>query len=353
MPATVKVNAANTSYDIKIRRGIIEKLGLEVLRINEEIYNEILLITDEKVSALYLDNVIMNFHECPKNEGTKLRICELLIDSSEGAKNFHTISKLLEEMAELGLSKQCCVVALGGGVVCDAAGFAAGCYMGGLKLVLVPTTLAAMIESSVGKSAFLNLAAGKNLAGMPCTPSLVLCDIESLRTLPPDEYKSGIAEIFKSSIMCGDELFKIFERGTVSLNLEKIIGDCIKFRAGFAGSKCLGYEIGNAIESLSNYEIHHGSALSEGIEILTKSSAKMGWCSSDTAGRIISAMKKNDLLINHRSFNADLISHAVLNGSRVSDGVIELAVPAEIGKCEIKSIKSEELEAIIFSGMSA
>ena len=173
MPANVK---ASTGYSIKIRKGLVERLGLEILRLSDEQYHEIVLITDEKVSSLYLEKVIVNVRECPKPKNTRLRICELLIDSHEEAKNFGTIAKLLEDMAALGLSKNCVVVALGGGVVCDAAGFAAGVYMNGVRLVLVPTTLAAMVKASAGNYVRVNLNAGENLAGMSSTPSLVLCD---------------------------------------------------------------------------------------------------------------------------------------------------------------------------------
>ena len=354
MPATIKVNSNEPSgYKIKIQKGLIERLGIEFLRLNEELENEILLITDEKVSDLYLQKVVMNFQECPKPEGTKIRICEILIEPGECSKNFNTVSKILEEMAALGLSKKCCVVAIGGGVVCDAAGWAAGCYMGGVKLVLVPTTLAAMIDSSVGGNAFLNLNAGKNLAGMSCNPSLVLCDTDCLKTLHAEEYKSGLAEAFKISIMCGSELFRIFERGEVLNNIEKIIENCIKFRAGLDGgirAKCIGYEIGNAIETLSSYEIKHGAALSEGLKIILNASYKKNWCTEETFNRIINAMKKNNLFVNTRSFKPELIANIIINGRKFAGGEFELTVISEIGRYEIKKIKSDELENIILLG---
>ena len=345
MPATVKVK---DDYSIKIRRGLIERLGIEILRLNDDIENEILLISDEKVSGLYLQNVILNFQQCPKPQGTRMRICELLIDGGEGAKNFNTVSKLLEDMAALGLTKKCCVVALGGSVVCVSAGWAAGCYIGGLRLVLVPTTLAAMIDSSVGGNAFLNLNAGKNLAGMSCKPSLVLCDTDCLRTLPSEEYKSGIVETFKTAIMCGEDLFRIFERGEVNLNIEKIIECSIKFRANLNGerAKCIGYEIGNAIESLSDYEISHGEALAEALQIVTRMSKKKNWCSDETFQRIINAMKKNNLFVSGRSFQPELIAQAVIN-SKIAGRSIEISVPCEIGHCEIKTIQADDLASLM------
>ncbi len=355
MPATIRVNSRNSDYSIKIQHGLIERLGIEILRLNDDIENEILLITDEKVSELYLQQVIINFQECPKPEGTRMRICEILIESGENAKNFNTVSKLLEGMAELGLSKKCCVVALGGGVVCDAAGWAAGCYMGGVKLILVPTTLAAMINSSVGGSAFLNLNAGKNLAGMSCSPSLVLCDTDCLKTLNSEEYKSGLAETFKISLMAGGELFRIFERGEVSNSIEKLIEGCIKFRAGLniaINSKCIGCELGNAIESLSAYGIKHGYALCEGLQIILNVSYKKEFCSEKTFNRIINAMKKNNLFVKGRSFKSESIAQAILNGRKFTGSEFELAFISEIGKYETKKIKTSELESIISLGMS-
>ena len=351
MPATIKVTSKSCEYSIKIRRGLIERLGIEILNLlneeneeKEEIDNEILLITDEKVSGLYLQNVIMNFQQCPKPEGMRIRVCELLIESGEGAKNFSTVAKLLEKMAGLGLTKKCCIVALGGGVVCDSAAWAAGCYMGGVKLVLVPTTLAAMIDCSVGERAFLNLNAGKNLAGMSCNPSLVLCDIDSLKTLPPEEYKSGISEAFKTALMFSEELFRIFERGEADFYMEKIIESCIKFRANFNSerAKCIGYEIANAIESLSGYKISHGAALAEAVQIVANISRKNSWISDETFQRIINAMKKNNIFVSFNSFKAESIAQAMINGRS-----IELNIFTEIGKCEIKNFNAEDLARLI------
>ena len=358
MPASVKINASNNSYTIKIRKGLIERLGLEILKLNDDSDTEIALITDEKVSGLYLQKVIMNFHRCPKPEGTKLRICELLIDSHEASKNFRTVSKLLEDLASLGLSDKVCIAALGGGVVCDAAGFAAGCYMNGVRLVLIPTTIAAMVKSSAGGHARLNLNAGENLAGMSYNPSLVLCDTECLRTLPDDEYRSGLSEAFKTSVVAGGELFRMFERGIDTENIGKVIEECVKFRGDISGNEDmqkalkLGCVVGSAIGSLSMYEIQHGLATAQGIAITARASAKMGWCSEETSNRIISAMKKNNLPVTCRTFSAKEITHSALS-NRKSGSVIDMVIAVEIGKCEVRSVKADELEGIISVGMSA
>ena len=351
MPANIK---ANDGYSIRIRRGTINLLGVEILRLAEESYTEILIVTDEKVSGLYLPKVIMNFQECPKPDGMKLRVCELIIDSHEGAKNFSTVAKLLDDMAGLGLSDKCIVAAIGGGVVCETAGFAAGCYMGGVRLVLVPTTLAGMIEASAWQSAFLNLSSGKNLAGMSCRPSLVICDTDVLATLSPEEYRSGIAEALKTAVMSGGEMFRIFERGDVRNNIEKIIEGCIKYRAGLSPemrTKCLGYALGNAIESLSGYEVQHGIALAQGIGITARASAKHKWCGEETSARIISALAKNNLPSECRRFTAREISQALINGRKISGNGFELVVLSEIGRCDVKSVSANELEEIISSGM--
>ena len=352
MPANVKVSSG---YSIKIRKGLVERLGLEILRLNEESYHEIVLITDEKVSGLYLQQVIMNVKECPKPEGTKLRICELLIDSHEASKNFGTIAKLLEDLAALGLSKNCVVVALGGGVVCDAAGFAAGVYMNGVRLVLVPTTLAAMVKASAGNLARVNLSAGENLAGMSYTPSLVLCDTECLRTLTDDEYRSGLAEALKTAIVSGEDMFRIFERGNASDNIERVIEECIKFRAEIVGNEDrvkglkLGCVVGSAIGALSGYGIQHGLATAQGIGITARAAAKMNWCTERTAEGIIHALEQNNLPSGNKEFKTSEIAKAAIkSGGRV----INMVVPCDIGNCEVKQVKAEELEHIISLGMS-
>lgn len=233
MPATIKVNCPklNNGYNIKIRRGLIERLGIEILRLNEEKDCEILLISDEKVSSIYLQKVIFNFHECPKPDDIKLRFCELFIEATADSGNFEKVSDLLENMAELGLSENCIVAALGGSVVCGMAAFSAAAYKGGVRLVLVPTTLTAMINFSLSGNAFLDLRTGKNPAEISYSPSLVLYDIDCLKTLPPNEYEADISrslEILKKNK--NPEIIKFFERGGISDNIEKIIESCIKTR---------------------------------------------------------------------------------------------------------------------------
>ena len=350
MPANVKGN----NYSIKIRKGLIERLGLEILRLDDENEHEIALITDEKVSGLYLQRVIMNVQQCPKPEGTRLRLCELLIAPHESSKTFGMIAKLLEDIAALGLSRKCVIVALGGGVVCDAAGFAAGCYMGGVRLVLVPTTLAAMVKASAGNYARVNLSAGENMAVMPSVPSLVLCDTECLKTLPEDEYRSGLAEALKTSIVCGEGMFRMFERGEAAGNIERVIEECIKFRAGISGNDerlrglKLGCVVGSAIGALSGYGIQHGLATAQGIGITARAAAKLGWCSDETAGRIMRALEANGLPDVCTKFKAGEIAGA----ARKSWGkVVDMVVPCEIGRCEVKEVKSEDLEQVITLGM--
>ena len=177
MPSTLRMN----TYNVKIQRGIIERLGLEILRLNDDLENEILLVTDEENSETYLQKIIMNLQEYPKPEGTKLRFCEVIINSQEESKNFHAVSNLLEKMASLKLSKKCIIAALGNDVVCSVAGVAAMCCSGGARLVPVPVTLSAMIEVSSGGTASLNLNAGKNFAGITYKPSLVLCDTDCVK----------------------------------------------------------------------------------------------------------------------------------------------------------------------------
>ena len=351
MPANVKGN----NYSIKIRRGLIERLGLEILNLSEEQDHEVALITDEKVSGLYLQKVIINARECPKPEGTTLRICELLIKPHEDTKTFELIAKLLEDMAALGLSRKCVVAALGGGVVCDAAGFAAGVYMNGVRLVLVPTTLAAMVKASAGNYARVNLSAGENLAGMSYTPSLVLCDTESLKTLPDDEFRSGLAEALKTAIVAGGEMFRLFERGNAAANIELVIEECIRFRADISGDGerlrglKLGCVVGSAVGALSGYGIQHGLATAQGIGITARASAKLGWCSEETADRITGALAVNGLPDTCDKFKPGEIAAT----ARKSWGrVIDMVIPAEIGRCEVRHVKAEDLEQVISLGMN-
>ena len=354
MPASLHINTSTGNYTVKIQRGLTSRLGIESLRLSEENYNEIALLTDENVSSLYLQRIITNFQDCPKPEGAKLRICELLINPDQ------PITKLFDDMAGLGLSDKCCVIALGGMSVCSSAAFASGCYMHGVKLIFVPTTLRAMIESSVGGRADLNLTSGYHIAGITHQPSLVLCDPDCLTTLTEAEYKSGIAEALSIAIMTGGEILRFFLNDNLRPNIDKVIESCIKFRAecfdedGHKKFQNMARAIGNAIERFSCGRVSHDLAVSEGAAIVAKAGLKREFFSANTSAKILNALKAQNLPVNYMGdLTAETIAREIFRASKAHDNSVKFALPTDNNNYELREINLRELESFIYAGMTA
>ncbi|MBQ6774408.1 MAG: hypothetical protein IJP48_10160 [Synergistaceae bacterium] len=353
MPATIKIN----NYNVKIQKGLINRLGLEILRLSSESESELemVLITDEKNSSLYLQNIITNFQECPRPEGMKLRFCELLLDS-ESAGNFHSLPKLLEDMSALSLSEKCCVAALGDKKICASAAFASQCYMSGVKLVLIPVTLEAMLVTCTGVRAELELSSGKNFAGVNYQPSLVLCDPECLNALPEDEYKSNLIDALSIAVLNSRDMLRLFEADDICANLDEIIELCIKFKAANTDSegrkKFLSSCVvsAQAFERLHSDKIPHVIAAAQGIAIVARAGLKLNWFSGNTAMRILNAIKKLDLPLSYRgSLRAGEVAHEIM---KINKDGLKFALPSDSGDYVLREFKESEFESVISAGMT-
>ena len=221
------------------------------------------------------------------------RVCTFSFPAGEGSKNIGTLSAILEFLAEEGLTRSDCLAALGGGVVGDLAGFAAGCYLRGIRYLQLPTTLLAAVDSSVGGKTAVNLRGGKNMAGLFLQPAAVLCDTGCLATLPPPVLADGLAEAIKTGILSGEELFSLLE-GDAAGRLSEIIALSVRFRAISSSRRVrgrpapilnLGHTVGHAIEKCSGYRITHGRAVAADCRH-RPAAVKLGCCSAGTAARI-------------------------------------------------------------------
>ena len=189
---TVTVNAS-TTYEVKIGSGLLPKLGAEVSALGKA--GKVCIVSDSNVWPLY-GNAAKNSLE---NAG--LQVIHFLFPAGESSKNGSTYLQLLNFLAENGMTRSDHLIALGGGVVGDLTGFAAATYLRGIAYIQVPTTLLAMVDSSVGGKTAIDLQSGKNLAGAFCQPKLVLCDTDTLATLPEDIFRDGCAEVIKYGIL--------------------------------------------------------------------------------------------------------------------------------------------------------
>ena len=184
----------------------------------------VLIITDEEVDELYGDTVAASL----KEEGFEQ--VRFVFASGEQSKNLGLIDSVYQVLSEKEFDRTDLIVALGGGVAGDIAGFAASTYMRGIEYVHIPTTMLAMIDAAVGGENGVDTSAGRDMVGTFWMPSLVLCDIDTLDTLPDEQFRDGLAEAIKYGIISGNELFSLFENGIDRDDLENIIGKCIELK---------------------------------------------------------------------------------------------------------------------------
>lgn len=351
MSRTVRVRAGG-GYDVKIGGGLLRECGAELAALLSP--RMAFVVTDSGVAPLCLEDCLTSL------TGAGFRCASFTFPAGEESKTLSTLSDLLEAMAGEGVSRSDCVLALGGGVTGDMAGFAAGCYMRGVRFVQLPTTLLAAVDSSVGGKTAVDLSAGKNLAGVFHQPSLVLCDTDRLATLPERELLCGAAEALKTGILMGGELFRLFEEGAALEHLPEVIALCVEYKAGVVerdereqGERKLlnlGHTVGHAIERCSDFSLPHGLAVAEGMAVIARASARRGWCAPETARRIEAALRRSGLPT-ATNFTPDELAAAALSDKKRSGGVITLAIPAAIGACDLRTTEVSELAGIIADGV--
>jgi len=293
---TIKVNLKKTedrSYDIFAEEGLLKKIGTILSSKPKRRYA---IISDSNVAAIYGKTVIKQI----KNSGMEAIL--MTFKAGERSKNIHEAENLLNKLAKHGFTRHDAVIALGGGVTGDLAGFVASIFMRGIALIHIPTTLLAMVDSSIGGKTGINLKYGKNLAGTFHQPETVIIDPSVLKTLPEKEFLNGFAEIIKYSVIADEKLFcllekhckKILGRNTGLLN--QIIIQCTKIKASVIekderekGLRMIlnyGHTAGHAIERLSKYKISHGEAISIGMIIANEIGHKLGVLKKNHAMRI-------------------------------------------------------------------
>ncbi|MCL2099613.1 MAG: 3-dehydroquinate synthase [Oscillospiraceae bacterium] len=346
----ITVNASKT-YDITIGTDILNEAGQIIRRAAGG--QTAAVVADDNVFALYGQQL------CGTLLKNGYRVVRYIFKNGESSKTAETFIALLNFFAEQKLHRTDAAVALGGGVAGDLTGFAASCYMRGIKLVQIPTTLTAMTDSSIGGKTAVNLAAGKNLAGSFYQPDAVICDVSLLSTLSGQTLKDGYAEVIKYGMIADSALFEMLF-GNNSNNSEEIITRCIKIKRGIVTEdeyetgrrKILnfGHTAGHALELLSGYTIPHGRAVAAGMAVETRAAVHMGICSADTLEQLLRLLRLYELPEN-TDYGADSIAEACLSDKKREGESLTMIFPAEIGKCVLKKIPAGELEAVIRSGL--
>lgn len=335
--------SARTEYDVVIGTGLLCQSGKFLASLYP--HCRIAIVTDSQVAALYLSTVTSSLNE------SGYEVCSYQFPNGESSKNLSTFGEILEFLAASSLSGSDLVVALGGGVVGDMAGFAASVYRRGISFIQVPTTLLAAVDSSVGGKTAVNLSAGKNLAGTITQPKFVLCDMDTFRSLSPEHYSEGIAEIIKYAFLSGGELYTLVS-DSVSAHEETIIAECVRQKAALvhqdefdAGSRQLlnfGHTIGHAIEQCSNYCISHGNAVAVGMLMMTRACVKRNLCSFNVY-QALEALLNKYRLPTRTDYSPEQLYTAALQDKKHRNGMLNIVIPEEIGRCRLSRITDHDL----------
>jgi len=348
---TIKVSASK-DYFVKIGTGLLPTLGQEIRAVCKA--EKAAIISDSNVYPLYGDAAKKSLLDAG------LEVVEYVFPAGEASKNGQIFLDLLNFLAEKHLTRSDCVIALGGGVVGDITGFAAASFLRGIAYIQVPTTLLAAVDSSVGGKTAIDLPAGKNLCGAFYQPRLVLCDTDTLSTLPQDIFRDGCAEVIKYGILYDPELFSYLEASGLSFDRESVIARCVElkrdvvmedeFDTGARMRLNLGHTIGHGVEAMSNFSISHGKAVAIGMAIVSRSGAKYGICDENTKNTILSVIKKFGLPLN-TDCTADDIYTCALSDKKRAGSTVNLIIPERIGYCRIQPTKVETLKSFIEAGL--
>lgn len=358
MPATrVVVNIPDEApYDIRIGEAVLDGLG-DYLKGIPAVASapQLLVISDSNVAPLYLAQA----KAALKRAG--YRVSDITVDAGEESKSVAVAGELWEAMAQLGLTRDCAVVALGGGVVGDLAGFVGSTYMRGIPIVQVPTTLLAMVDSSVGGKTAVNLEAGKNLVGTFTQPIYVCASTATLATLPEREWACGCAEIAKSAAVDSDDFFFwLMEcaealHGRDEATVAEAIARCVTFKANVVAQdktesagirECLnyGHTLGHAIEALAGYgTFSHGAAVAEGMRF----AARLGEKLVGTPAELVSA--QDELLdalglapLDWRASANDMLD-AMKRDKKARSGSVRFVLLRDVGEWELVAVDDDML----------
>lgn len=324
---TIHVNTGS-AYDVHIGHGIIDNAGELIRNISKA--SKAAVITDSNVFELYADRLTDSL----KKSG--FDCCVFTFKADEESKSLETLSEIYSFLIKNEITRSDIIIALGGGVVGDTAGFAAATYLRGIDYVQIPTTFLAQIDSSVGGKTAVNIPDGKNLVGAFKQPKTVICDIDTLSTLSEDIFSDGAAEAIKYGVIRDKALLEMITHD-VYKNLNEIIYRCIDIKRAVVendefdtGERMIlnfGHTIGHAIEKHSHHKISHGKAVAIGMVMMTRACVNAGISKEETLNDIVNACKALSLKTEYDCPVDELIPYMLSDKKRTSDTINIIASP--------------------------
>ena len=340
----LSIDLGERSYEILIGPGLRKRSGEFLKAVLNP--SRIVIITHPSINSLYGEEVARNFVD----QGWTTDIIE--VPEGESSKNLGQAEKLYDRLLELNCDRKSVLVALGGGVIGDLVGFVAATYQRGIPFIQIPTTLLSQVDSSVGGKTAVNHPKGKNMIGAFYQPRLVVVDLETLRTLPSNEYRAGLAEIVKYGVISDASLFEFLEthcKEILSLDhecLSHIIETSCAIKAAVVEKDereshyrmilNFGHTLGHAIESLTGYSSFiHGEAVAMGMVRAAKLSHSMGKCSEEVPMRLEALLKKLGLPVEMPKLESSAVIESLYHDKKTMDHKIKFILVKEIGSIEI------------------
>lgn len=348
---TVTVKASRT-YEVKIGSGLLATAMADLQRLLPA-PKKVMVVSDDTVRALWGDRLIGALREAGYT------VFEFVFPHGEASKTADTIVSLWEALATANLTRTDFVAALGGGVVGDMAGFAAATYLRGIQFVQFPTTLLAMVDSSVGGKTGADLAVGKNLIGAFHQPSAVFCDTDALSTLPADIFADGCAEVIKYGYINDPALLEMLQSPFADAP-DEIIARCIADKrdlveadehdTGARQLLNLGHTAGHAVEALSDFTISHGSAVAIGTLLMAKAAVAAGLCEQGVPAHM-EAMLKSYHLPTECPFGAEALARVALSDKKRKGSSITLVLPERVGSSRLHTVPADTLTDFFAGGL--
>jgi len=355
----IEVGLGERRYPIRIGSGLLANAAHWRDAIGGQ---HVLIVSDENVAPLYAAGV----RHLLQRGDPHVQVALLTLPAGEAHKNLNAVSKIFDALAKLGATRDSCVIALGGGVIGDIAGFAAACWMRGIDIIQMPTTLLAMVDSSVGGKTGVDHAVGKNLIGAFHQPRAVIADLDALATLPERELRAGFAEVIKVACIGDAEFFNWLEANADALlardatALTHAIAICCRFKAGVverdereSGERALlnfGHTFGHAIETEAGYgNVLHGEAVAIGMLLAAKLAAQSGISNEIDTHRLCRLLEKFGLLIElPANLRADALLYRMRLDKKNRAGTLRLILWRGIGRAEVvKDVDEAHVRGIL------
>ena len=333
------------AYDALLGEGLLAQAG--ALTAEAVRGRHVLIVTDDGVAPLYLEAARTSY------AAAGFTVETFVFPHGESNKSLQTVEAVLLAADRAGITRTGLFAALGGGLVGDLTGLSASLYLRGIDFVQIPTTLLAMVDASVGGKTAVNLSSGKNLCGAFYQPRLVICDPAVLRTLSPELFAEGMAEVIKTGAICDEGQLRRIAYGD---NLTGIIADCIRIKGeivnqdehdhGLRQLLNLGHTFGHALEKLHGYRIYHGEGVAVGMLIAAWAAEQHGLCEYGVYDELKAMLSMQHLPVT-TPFTAGEVAENAMNDKKRRGDSLTLVLPSARGKSVLHPIRAAELADFI------